>query len=257
MCLILFALDAHPRCSLVLAANRDELHARPALPAHWWDDAPWILAGRDQVGGGTWMGVTRGGRWAAVTNFRDPAPPLPDAPSRGDLVADYLRGTEAPERYIAAVAARAPEFNGFNLLVGGAGSAWWLSNRAPAAAGPVAPGVHGLSNHLLDTPWSKVVRGRGELTRCLADPDPDPDALLDLLLDRTLAADHPVPAATLADQRERVLSASFILGHQYGTRVSTALMVDHSGDVRLVERWFRPGTLEFTTSRFHFPLRDP
>ena len=134
MCLILFASDAHPRYRLVLAANRDEFYERPTAAAHWWENAPDLLAGRDLRGGGSWMGVTRGGRWAAVTNYRDLASVRADAPSRGALVSDYLRGDLPPERYLQTLARRAGDYNGFNLLVGDAGGVWWLSNHS---AGPV------------------------------------------------------------------------------------------------------------------------
>src|SRR5688500_18782433 len=131
MCLILLAHEAHPRYRLVVAANRDELYARPTAPAGWWDDYPGVLGGRDLRGGGSWMGVTRDGRWAAVTNYRDPAGERKDAPSRGDLVGDFLRGSESPSEYLARLQPRAAAYNGFNLLVGEPGTVLWLSNRAP------------------------------------------------------------------------------------------------------------------------------
>lgn len=252
MCLILFALSAHPRYSLVLAANRDEFFARPTRAAHWWEDAPEVLAGRDLRGGGSWLGVTKRGRWAAVTNFREPGSIRADAPSRGALVSDFLRGDLPPERYLEDLLARAGDFNGFNLLVGDASGAWWLSNRGDGVL-PVAPGVHGLSNHLLDTPWPKVERGRRELERVLAAPEPD--ALLDLLLDRTLAADHLLPETGVGRELERELSASFILTPDYGTRSSTALLLSRDGTALLRERTFRPATQDYRTESFEFEVK--
>jgi uncharacterized protein with NRDE domain len=237
MCLILFALHTHSAYPIVVAANRDEHLDRPALPAGGWPDAPGVLAGRDARGGGTWMGVARDGRWAAVTNVREPAvPQRPDAPSRGALVADFLRGRAAPAAYLAALAPRAAEWNGFNLLVGDAAGAWWLSNRAP---GPlrVEPGVHGLSNARLDTPWPKVVRGRADVERILAGPG---DALEESLF-RALSRRDPAPDADLPDtgvglEWERALSPPFIATPGYGTRVQTVLLVGRDGRVRFVER---------------------
>lgn len=251
MCLILFAHSAHPRYSLVLAANRDEFFERPTRAAHWWEDAPEVLAGRDLRGGGSWMGVTRSGRWAAVTNFREMSSIRADAPSRGALVSDFLRGDLPPERYLSELQPRAGAFNGFNLLVGDASGAWWLSNHG-AGVVPVSPGVHGLSNHLLDTPWPKVERGRRELERVLASPEPD--IILDLLLDRTLAADHLLPDTGVGQALERELSASFILTPDYGTRSSTALLISHDGTVLLRERTFRPASQTHRSETFEFAV---
>jgi uncharacterized protein with NRDE domain len=251
MCLILLAVEAHARYPLVLAANRDEFHDRPTRPAGWWPEAPGVLAGRDERSGGTWMGVTREGRWAAVTNHRDASGERRDAPSRGALVADFLRGGERPEAYLERVAERAGEYNGFNLLVGDGARVLWLSNRQPVPrAEPVQPGVHGLSNALLDTPWPKVVRGKHEMERLLAGSDLEPGALLDVMLDRTLAADHDLPSTGVGTERERALSSRFILTPGYGTRSSTALLLDREGTLRFVERSYEPGTQEYEERSF-------
>lgn len=242
MCLILLAHAAHPSYRLILTANRDEFHDRPTRPAHRWPDAPHVVAGLDLRGGGTWLGVTDGGRWAAVTNFRDAAQLGRTAPSRGKLVADYLRRDLSPRAYVDQVAELGAEMNGFNLLVGDADEVWWISNRAPELAGPVGPGIHGISNALLDTPWPKVVRGKRELERLVsAASAPDPDQLIGILLDRTLAADHELPQTGVGTEMERALSAPFIATPGYGTRSSTALLIDHSGGVLLVERTHHPG----------------
>ncbi|CAA9313725.1 MAG: Uncharacterized NRDE family protein [uncultured Gemmatimonadetes bacterium] len=250
MCLVLFAADTHSAYPLVVAANRDERFDRPAAPAAWWSDAPRVLAGRDLQGRGTWMGVTRDGRWAAVTNVREPSvPQRPDAPSRGDLVAGFLRGGEDARTYTARVATRAAEWNGFNLLAGDARGVWWLSNRAP---GPVRvePGVHGLSNALLDTPWPKVERGREDLARILAGPADE----MEEALFRTLALRDPAPDAHLPDtgvgvEWERALSSLFIALPHYGTRASTVLLVGRDGRVRFTERTVRgpEARYEFST----------
>ncbi|HEX8362001.1 MAG TPA: NRDE family protein [Longimicrobium sp.] len=251
MCLVLFAAHTHSAYPLVVAANRDERFDRPAAPAAWWDDAPQVLAGRDLQGRGTWMGVTRDGRWAAVTNVREPSiPQRPHAPSRGDLVAGFLTGAEDARTYAARIATRGAEWNGFNLLVGGPDGVWWLSNRAP---GPlrVEPGVHGLSNALLDTPWHKVERGREDLARILAGPEDE----MEESLFRTLALRDPAPDARLPDtgvgvEWERALSSLFIALPDYGTRASTVLLVGRDGTVSFAERTVRgpEARYEFSTA---------
>jgi uncharacterized protein with NRDE domain len=250
MCLILFAHDAHPEYRLVVAANRDEFYARPTAPAAPWEEAPQVVAGRDLRGGGTWMGITRQGRWAALTNFRDPREFDRDAPSRGRLVGDFLLGDEPPREYLEALRPRADAFNGFNLLVGDPDSLFWFSNRAPNAARRLEPGIYGLSNDLLDTPWPKVQRGKAALARLLERADAmRPEALLEVLLDRTYTADHELPDTGVGWERERMLSSLFIVSPEYGTRSSTALLVDRSGRALLVERTYDRGAPGWTEVR--------
>ncbi len=252
MCLILLAHEAHPRYRLVVAANRDEFYARPTAPAAWWPDAPEVLAGRDLRGGGTWMGVTRGGRFAAVTNFRDAAPAAPDAPSRGHLVGAFLRGSDAPDAYLRALAARAGEYAGFNLLVGDGEELRYLGNRGGAER-PLAPGVYGLSNALLDTPWPKVERGRAGLAAALAGGgEVDPEALFRVLWDAEPAPDARLPETGVGLERERMLSSPFIRGPEYGTRASTVLLAGRDGRVRFVERTVTPGADGWTEAAYEF-----
>ncbi|MBW3572965.1 MAG: NRDE family protein [Gemmatimonadetes bacterium] len=256
MCLIALALDAHPSYRLVVAANRDEFYARPAAQAQWWADAPDVLAGRDLREGGTWMGVTRGGRVAAVTNYRDPGlAERPDAPSRGALVADFLRGAADAEAYAHALARRAARYNGFNLLVGDEGGFFYLSNRAEGVR-RLEPGVYGLSNALLDTPWPKVQRARRAMADALAAAEGDGwDApLWDALADRVIAADDALPDTGVGAERERLLSAPFIRTEVYGTRASTVLTIARDGQVRFVERSVAPGEEGWTESRHAFRI---
>ncbi len=187
MCLALFALDAHPLFALVVAANRDEYHARPAAPAAWWD-AGW-LAGRDIKAGGTWFGVTREARWAFVTNVREPARHDPNAPSRGALVPAVLADPAPPSGSVARVVACARACNGFNLVAGTVREACWGSNRADATRA-LAPGIHGVSNAALDTPWPKVARTKAALRAWCARADRDLDPLFAMLGDTTGAPDH-------------------------------------------------------------------
>jgi uncharacterized protein with NRDE domain len=250
MCLILFAWQAHPRYPLVLAANRDEFHQRPTAKADFWAQEPDLLAGRDLQAGGTWLGVTRAGRFAAVTNYREPlAPEDPLERSRGELVTDYLIGGQAPLRHAQALLASASLYRGFNLLLGAPGSLAYVSNRSAHAA-DVTAGCHGLSNHLLDTEWPKVRVGRARLERLLQEDSVASEALLDLLADRALApGDMPQDAGDGAIRRH-LMTHNFIVSPVYGTRSSTVVLLDSSGGVEFVERRFAADGSETGTSRF-------
>lgn len=225
MCLIVFAWQVIPGMPLLAAGNRDEFYDRPAQPAAWWNDHPEIYAGRDLIGGGTWVGITRDGRFAAITNFRAPSETRADAPSRGKLVVNYLAGRASPEEYIAQVAKDAHHFNGFNLLVGTHEKLIWFSN---VGAGderngkPLAPGIYGLSNGLLDSPWAKVVRTKAQFASLLCQGAPE-DAYFEMLTDTTRASDCRLPRTGVPIEWERVLSAVCIESPEYGTRVSTVV----------------------------------
>jgi len=166
MCLILFAYQHHPKYPLIVAANRDEYYARPSAPAQYWSDHPHVLAGRDLKELGTWMGITAQGRFAALTNYRDPQRHSTDALSRGHLVADFLCNQQSSHEYLKKIAKQSKQYNGFNLLVGDQKSLWYYSNQQGDIQ-PIAPGVHGLCNHLLNTPWPKLEQGRQQLSQCL------------------------------------------------------------------------------------------
>lgn len=237
MCLALVALDAHPRLPLVIAANRDEFHARGAAPARWWPDG--TLAGVDLEAGGTWFGLTRRGRWALVTNFREGIPRDPNAPSRGGLVTRALADPAAPLACAAAIVADGERYHGFNLLVGDIAAAAYGSNRASGALA-LDRGIHGLSNHLLDTPWPKLVRSKARLAACLAADEIDIAALFALLADRSQAEPAALPSTGIAPEWERLLSSAFIVDAQYGTRCSTVLTIARDGAARFVERSFDP-----------------
>ena len=234
MCLIALAWKARADLPLVVAANRDEWRERPAEPAHWWPDHPDLFAGRDLQAGGTWMGVTRGGRFAAVTNFRDPADKRSTARSRGGLVTDFLRSPAAPREFLAGLAARAGDYNGFNLLVGDGESLWYFGSREGEARA-VEPGVHGLSNHLLDEPWPKVVRARMAMEAALKEGDPAP-RLFAALSDGEGAPDASLPSTGVGLAWERRLASPLITGEDYGTRCSTVIVVSGEGRVAFEER---------------------
>lgn len=252
MCLAVLALHALPGIPVLIAANRDEFHQRPTLPAAQWADAPAIRAGRDGLAGGTWMGVTTQGRYALVTNFREPGRHLDPAPSRGALVEDFLRGDMAPQAYLAHVHGADQAYNGFNLIVGDAREAWYLSNRdgGPRA---LAPGIYALSNHLLDTPWPKLARTKAAFAAALqGGPQPDLPALFAALADRNPADDADLPATGLPLDRERLLSSPFIVSPNYGTRSSSVLALHAGGDGTLDERRFAPDGSVSGESRLTF-----
>lgn len=238
MCTLLLAWQVDPRRPLVVAANRDEFYARPAERASFWSDAPQILAGRDLQAGGTWLGVTRAGRFAALTNVREPGLPAPPhAPSRGRLVADFLRGDEPPEDYLERL--QPADYAGFNLVVGDRSSLWYLSNRAGPAR-RLGPGVYGVANAALDSPWPKVTHGRARLAALMAGGEPDTRALLEMLADPTPAVDAELPDTGVGLAMERLLSPLFIASPVYGTCCSTALAVHQDGAVEFCERTQNP-----------------
>jgi uncharacterized protein with NRDE domain len=256
MCLILLAWKAHPEFPLVVAANRDEFFARPTAPADFWPDVPNILAGRDLQGGGTWLGVTRDGRFAALTNFRDPGQVRAAAPSRGELVARFLRGEDSSTQYTAWLSAVAGGYNGFNLVYGDLAELHYFSNCGDRPH-RLAPGIYGLSNHLLDTPWPKVERGKSALSAALhALPDEGP--LLALLRDDAVARDEDLPRTGVSLAWERLLSAAFVRSADYGTRSSTLLRGDADGTLDFTEIGFDSEAREIGRRRFSLrPVPPP
>ncbi len=235
MCLIAFAWRSHPRYRLVVAANRDEYFGRPAAPAGFWDDHRNVLAGRDLEAGGTWLGITLNGRFAALTNYRNPADKKTGAPSRGALVADFLTGRTSAEEYVRLVEKGGVDYNGFSLLVGDVGSMFFFSNRGDRAT-RVAPGVHGLSNHLLDTPWPKVEKAKARFA-ALLDGAFDSERAFGLLNDTERASGGELPSTGVSLELEERLSAIRILAvGDYGTRCSTALCFGQDGRIEFHER---------------------
>lgn len=230
MCLILFSYRQHPRYPLLLAANRDEFHARPTQSAQFWPERPDLLAGRDLQAGGTWMGITRNGRFAAVTNFRDPERTSPAPHSRGDLTLSFLEGDESPASYLHRISASAGEYAGFNLLLGDRAGLWYYSNSAPDPSAPLQlqPGTYGLSNALLDTPWPKVQRGKQAL-RSLAGGAVDHGQLAEVVASGELAGQGELADVGLHGEMDQMLSAQFIVNEAYGTRATTTLWQDQEG----------------------------
>ncbi len=243
MCLIVLAWQVHPDYPLVVAANRDEFFARPAAAAAFWSDAPDVLAGRDLEAGGTWLGVTRRQRFSALTNYREGGRKLVGTRSRGSLVADFLAAEIDPQDYLAGLAARRSDYNGYNLFVGDGRRLAYCTNRGTSLDPRwLSPGIYGLSNHLLDTPWPKLAAAKASFAAALAQL-PASAPFFELLADREIIADTELPATGVALEWERVLSAIFVASSHYGTRASTLLTMHRSGVVALVERSFGPGAI--------------
>jgi uncharacterized protein with NRDE domain len=236
MCLIVFAWRPDHAQPLIVAANRDEFYARPSLPLAQWPDLPQVYAGRDQEAGGTWLGVNADGRFAALTNIRDPHQP-PSRKSRGELVARFLSGSLSIDDYLADVNGRSIEYAGFNLLVGTPDQLWHY-NANETTPTRLKAGVYGLSNAGLDTPWPKLLKARASLADIL--DDPQPQALLEILSDPQTAPFAELPDTGVGLATESLLSSVFIASPSYGTRASTALIVNADGTRRMVERSFGP-----------------
>lgn len=236
MCLVFVACDAHPDYPLIVVGNRDEFHHRPTGAVHWWPDRD-ILAGRDAQGGGTWLGVTGAGRFATVTNYREPEVARPDARSRGHLVTSALEAAD-DTAFGDNLAESAEEYSGFNLVWGAAGNVRYTSNRGE---GPqqLAAGLHGLSNGLLDTPWPKVVRIREALERILRVGSPlTTGSLLEPFMDTRQADWSLLPDTGVPRDWEQLLSSPFIISPEYGTRASTAFLHRADGWLEFRERTF-------------------
>jgi uncharacterized protein with NRDE domain len=254
MCLIVVGWRLREDYPLILAANRDEFFARPSAPAAFWEDHGEILAGRDAEQGGTWLGLTRSGRIAAVTNFRNGRGPKTGTRSRGWLVRDYLLSEREPREFLAQVDASAEHYDGFNLIAGTQQGLFHYSNRNPDVTA-LLPGAHGLSNHLLNTPWPKVQRARLALAG-LADVPASalPEALFGLLADRTLPPDTALPETGIGLEWERTLATAFIQTPEYGTRCSTVVLVDRSGRTLFEEHSFAPDGGRLAQHRYELQL---
>jgi uncharacterized protein with NRDE domain len=232
MCLLIFAHRADPRYPLVLAANRDEFHSRPTEPSRFWPEHPQLLAGRDLEQGGTWMGITRTGRFAAITNYRDPARTAPAPHSRGELPLNYLCGDQDPEAFLQDLQPRADDYAGFNLLLGTPGDLWYFTNSVPTdkrRPSCLAPGLYGLSNAQLNTPWPKVTRGTAQLKAIMGQEPPGHAGLAGIVGSRELAELSALHEQGLNGEMDQLLSAQFITSARYGTRSTTSLWIDHNG----------------------------
>jgi uncharacterized protein with NRDE domain len=252
MCLILIAYRTQPRYPLILAANRDEFYDRSTAPASFWESEPQLLAGKDLKSGGTWLGINRNGRVAALSNYRDPGTVRKNAPSRGGLVAEFLLGNIPPAEYLKFLQQRSQDYNGFNIIFGDSKNLFVYSNRGEVPP-LLQPGIHGLSNHLLDTPWPKVAHGKKTLAEILSHKGkPSVEGIFSLLADRTVPHDSLLPDTGIGLETERLLAPLFISGPAYGTRSSSILLIDQDAEVTFLERTHngKPGSGSTRTFRF-------
>ena len=255
MCLALVALHAAPELPFLMIGNRDEFHARPTAAADWWQEHPALLAGRDMTAGGTWYGLTRQGRFGLVTNFREAAATAPRE-SRGQLLAEFLTGDQSASGYAEAL--DLSSYAGFNLLIGTSpDDAVYVSNRADEPIRPLQPGVHAVSNALLDTPWPKLVHVRSSVSDWLAAGAAEPEQLFGPLRDMTQANEPDTPELDLPPGWHRALTAPFIIGADYGTRSTSLAWIRPDGRARYVERRYRPDGNVTGETRETFRLITP
>jgi uncharacterized protein with NRDE domain len=252
MCLIFLSIKNHPSYKLIVAANRDEFYNRKTAAAAFWEDHPEILGGRDLEAGGTWLGVSRAGKVSMITNYRDPKNIDPKAPSRGHLVSDYLTSASEPEQYLQQLEPRAKQYNGFNLITGNTEALWYFSNYRNGIE-RLSDGLHGLSNHLLDTPWPKVVRGKKQMMEVTARSFTAKD-LFEVLYNDEIAADDSLPDTGVGIDRERALSSMFIKSPGYGTRCSSVLLVNNDDEVFFAERVYDLATFRYDERSFMFKV---
>jgi uncharacterized protein with NRDE domain len=227
MCLVLVVWRVHPLYPCLVAANRDEFHARPTARAEWWPEHPQILAGRDLEAGGTWLGLTRTGRFAALTNYRDAQLRRRQAPSRGELVTGMLESGASVAEYLTYLRDVGANYNGFNLIFSD-GERLGIFESVSGTGRELGPGIYGLSNHLLDTPWPKVQNAKSGLQAALADLT-DTAPLLALLRDDQPAPDAQLPQTGVSQEWERLLSSAFVRAPDYGTRCSTIIRIEQLG----------------------------
>lgn len=256
MCLVLLALKVHPEYDLILLSNRDEYYDRPTAPACFWEEYPDILAGQDLRAGGTWLGITGYGRIATITNYRDPSSLKDDGPSRGGLVTGFLQSSKSTGRYLDDLRGKADNYNGFSLLLGDREQIYSYSNRTEVFRS-LSPGIYGLSNHLLDTPWPKVILGKKLLGNLLSRGDEIiPGNIFSILSDHAVPADDSLPDTGVGLDLERILSPIFVSSPTYGTRSSTLITIDRGDRVRFIETTHGPGIKDSETVRYDFQIKE-
>ncbi|GAB1446058.1 NRDE family protein [Flammeovirgaceae bacterium] len=253
MCLIFISINNHPKYKLIVAANRDEFYARKTAPLSEWEDHPDVIGGRDLQAKGTWMAMTKSGKIGMVTNYRDLKNLNPKAPTRGLLVTDFLFNGYEAESYLKDVHLKAPQYNGFSLVLGSIDELYYYSNYQSRII-KLTQGFYGLSNHLLDTPWPKVRRGKEKMASVLLDSNPDPNAIFEVLTDDKIAPDDQLPNTGLDIERERAVSAMFIKSPNYGSRCSTVVLVDKDNNVSYTERVYDLETFDHSERTFKWKV---
>jgi len=253
MCLLAFAYKVHPKFPLILIGNRDEFHNRPSREAMFWvkEGYPNILAGKDLEAGGTWLGIHKNGKWAVLTNYRDLTKTKSEAPSRGDLVLNYLKEEISMRDYAFNLRTQAQDYNGFNLILGDKEEILHYSNESDIIT-IIPPGIHGLSNALLNVPWKKVIRTKSGLKNAIKqieNDDINPNSFLDILLDETKAKEEDLPHTGLSKEKEMAISSPFIIGEEYGTKSAHLITIDCFGTMQFTERIFKAGTKKIKSER--------
>ncbi|MGN7387457.1 NRDE family protein [Sporosarcina sp. SAFN-015] len=254
MCLINFHFQDHPIYRLIVAANRDEFYERPTAPAHFWEDKPYLLAGKDLSQGGTWLGITKKGRFAALTNYRNPSEQKKNVRSRGEIVTNFLDSDLTAAEFLKSLQRKQAEYAGFNVIVGTSDELFYYSNIENEVK-EISPGTYGLCNHFIDTPWPKVVKGKADLRGLVEQKRViQSSELFDILQHAEPFPDEQLPDTGVGKQLERILSSLFIKSEGYGTRSSTALLIDNENNITFVERTYRDG--EFVEDRtFSFSIQ--
>jgi uncharacterized protein with NRDE domain len=255
MCLIVFAYKSHPKYKFIFAANRDEFYDRPTKQADYWKDHPELLAGKDLQAGGTWMGITKQGRFAAVTNYRDLKNIKKDAPSRGMLTLDFLNNDISAEQYYENIKPSLQDYNGFNLILGSIDELFYFSTHTNGVK-KLEPGIYGLSNAVLNTDWPKVQKSKAGLSILLKHDEVHPWELLSILNDTLIAKEEDLPDTGVGMEWEKVLSSIFIQSPKYGTRCSTAVIVDKENNLRFAEKTFFGNQGSFSNKDFSFKIKD-
>ena len=253
MCILNISFKAHSKYKMIIAANRDEFYSRPTAKASFWENHPGLLAGKDLQAGGTWLGITKTGKFSAITNYRSTAKYKKDAPSRGKLVIDFLAGRDHPKDYAVKLIKNGRLYNGFNLLFSNQSLLYYFSNQTQELA-ILSPGVYGLSNHLLNTPWPKVEKSRLLFTKALMNKNVSDSDLFEILLDTSKPSDELLPDTGVGLEVERALSPVFVTTSFYGTVSSTVIFISNKDEVRFIEKSLNISSKEWTTSEFNFIL---
>lgn len=253
MCLIFLSVNDHPNYKLIVAANRDEFYGRKTAAVSEWKDHPGVIGGRDLEAQGTWMAMTKDGKIGMVTNYRDLKNINPNAPTRGLLITDFLFNGYEAESYLKEVHLKASQYNGFNLVIGSIDELYYYSNYQSKIV-KLNNGFYGLSNHLLDTPWPKVRRGKEKMASVLLESNPDPSAIFEVLTDEKIAPDDQLPNTGLDIERERAVSAMFIKSPNYGSRCSTVVLVDRDNNVSYTERVYDLETFDHSERTFEWKV---
>ena len=253
MCLLLISYKNHPRYKLIIAANRDEFYSRPASSAHFWDNKPDLLAGQDMKAGGSWLGLTTSGRFSALTNYRDTRNLKNDAPTRGYLVTDFLLNRFSSAEYVKMLKEKSDIYNGYNLIFGDVDELNYFSNQTKEVI-EITPGVYGLSNHLLDTPWYKVEQSKTLFSKILTNGNITAGDLFEILSDRSTPPDDTLPDTGVGLEIERTISPVFVETPKYGTRSSTVILVDNKNHTTFTENSLNAVSKKWTKSTFEFDI---